>query len=77
MVIVGKTRTQVLELGPRDLEPLHPCCILVDGDATDGDATDGDATDGDATDEDATDVHHPWMRITPGCTSPWTPQDIH
>ena len=34
---------------------MHPCCILVDDDATDGEATDKDATDEDATDEDATD----------------------
>ena len=52
-----QTRTQVLELGPRDLEPLHhdPHCILIDEDATDGDATDEDATNQDATEEDATD----------------------
>ena len=52
-----KIRTQVLELGLRDLEPLHhdPHCILVDQDATDGDSTDKDATDEDAMDEDATD----------------------
>ena len=58
----------MLELGPRDLEPLHhdPHCILVDEDATDGDATDEDTRDEDATDEDATDEDaHP-----PGCTSP-------
>ena len=44
-----ETRTQVLELGPRDLEPLesslHPRCILVDEYAFDGEATDEDATD--------------------------------
>ena len=47
---------QVLELGPRDLEPLHhdPQCILFDEDATDGNATDADATDEEATDQDAT-----------------------
>ena len=63
------TRTQVLELGPQDLETswililvassFHPHCILVDEDATDEDATnegttDEDATKRDATDEDAT-----------------------
>ena len=42
----------MLELGPRDLEPLHHDlhCILVDEDATDGDAMNADATDEDAMD---------------------------
>ena len=57
----------MLELGPRDLEPVYhdPHCILVDEDATDNDATDEVLTD-----EDATDELHPRMRITPGCASP-------
>ena len=79
----GKTRTQVLELGPRDLEPLphDPHCILIEEDATDEDATVEDTIDEDAMDEYATDeVHHPRcitpdahhlrMRITPRCASP-------
>ena len=39
----------MIELGPRDLEPLphDPHCILVDEDATDGDAKDEDATNQD------------------------------
>ena len=60
-----QTRTQVLELGPRDLEPLHhdPHCILVAEDAFDGEATDEDATDEDETDDfGATPlVHHLWF----------------
>ena len=67
------TRTQVLELGPQDLETrcililvassFHPRCILIDEDAAGEDATNRDATDEDARDEDATDeLHH--HRIT-------------